>query len=111
MLLRVIKGIHGLHVYANEFWAETLLSFADLHCGVDSNKILSLHSMLNHFEVVVLGTTKPSSDNIGDKAHSKATDPRRAFFSGHVALQKVLEAQLTSQGHEMNRSKDCSTGL
>lgn len=38
---RVAKGLHGLHVYATEYWTECLLSHAASGDGLDQSSSLS----------------------------------------------------------------------
>lgn len=38
--LQVVKGVHGLHVYATEYWAEYLLSRAASSVGLDTTSSL-----------------------------------------------------------------------
>jgi hypothetical protein len=91
--LRVIKGIHGLHVYATEYWTDYLLSEASRHGGISSNTCcfrLARHvaSKLEEFA--------PSNVQQGesDPGHS---DDRLLLLGQHETLRKHVKRSLHSR--------------
>ncbi|KAF2017850.1 hypothetical protein BU24DRAFT_161284 [Aaosphaeria arxii CBS 175.79] len=71
-LLRLIKGVHGLHVYATEYWTEYVLANAALEGGLDgSPKLLdvikTLAETLDSASVTPLPKLKASTDSLDDR--------------------------------------------
>lgn len=90
--LRVIKGLHGFHVYATEYWTEYLLSHARCASGhVETDSLLfilacRLANKLNE-------TIDPmATEEI--KTESNGLDERIALLRQHPILYKHVEGAL-----------------
>jgi hypothetical protein len=92
---RVIKGIHGLHIYATEYWTEYLLSEVTRHGGSSDNCVFRLARQLaNKLESLV-----PSDVQRGDSDPGHFDD--RLFLLGQdETLQKHVKRSLESRTME-----------
>lgn len=89
----MIKGIHGLHVYATEYWTEYLLSEASENGGMNTDTcVASLASGLaNKLEIWA-----PSNIPLGelDPGHS---DKRLLLLRPYGTLQNHVKRSLDSR--------------
>jgi len=93
MAFRVIKGIHGLHVYATEYWTEYLLSEASRHGGISSDTcVFRLARQLAN----KLDTRAPSDILIG-QPDSCELDERLLLLGQHQTLQNHVKRSLGSR--------------
>lgn len=90
--IRVIKGIHSLHMYATEYWTEYLLSEASRHGGIGS-------------DICVFRLARQLSDKLERIAPSSVqrsnpdqfnSDERLSLLKQHQALQEHVEWSLKS---------------
>ncbi|KAK4243691.1 hypothetical protein C7999DRAFT_44542 [Corynascus novoguineensis] len=90
--VRVIKGIHGLHVYATEYWTDYLLSEASRHGGISSDTCVFrlARQLANNLEILA-----PSSVQRGD-SDSGNSDERLVLLGQHKALQEHVKRSLMS---------------
>lgn len=93
MAFRVIKGIHGLHVYATEYWTEYLLSEASRHGGISSDTcVFRLARQLAN----KLDTRAPSDILIGEPDPCEL-DERLLLLGQHQTLQNHVKRSLGSR--------------
>ena len=95
--LRVVKGLHGLHVYATEYWTEYLLSHATSVGGLDKDSRLFVlaHQLANELQKVS-DHSKTNDADIGPTVF----DERLASLRQHTALQKQVEGALRARSLE-----------
>ncbi|KAM0267836.1 hypothetical protein ACHAPA_005433 [Fusarium lateritium] len=93
--LRVAKGLHGLHIYATEFWTEYLLSWAvsEYQRAEDDLAPLlqiacKLAASLNESPTKAI----PNSEHLG-----KMIDKRLEFLDQHPMLQKLVNQALQAR--------------
>ncbi|KAK3940960.1 hypothetical protein QBC46DRAFT_259770 [Diplogelasinospora grovesii] len=92
--LRVVRGIHGLHVYATEYWTEYLLSEAKSETGLNPESPL--------FRLAVDLTSK-LDEKIDPSAAQNSTselnlpDARLALVQQHKVLYKHMERALRAR--------------
>ncbi|KAK3293870.1 uncharacterized protein B0H64DRAFT_398860 [Chaetomium fimeti] len=90
---RVIRGLHGLHTYATEFWTEYLLSEASRHGGISSDiKAFRLAIQLtNKLESMAPCNVQRSDSN------PSSSDERLLLLGQHETLHKHVERSLKSR--------------
>ncbi|UKZ47926.1 hypothetical protein TrVGV298_002161 [Trichoderma virens] len=97
--LRVIKGLHGFHVYATEFWTEYLLSSAKYANGClreDSRQFLLAFQLA---DVLNKATGSILSEEV--KSQPNGLDERLSFLRQHPLLYKHVEGAL--KGRSLKR--------
>lgn len=90
----MVKGLHGFHLYATEYWTEYLLSRAEYVSGLENNSLLfamacKMADKLNamaHLSTIEQ-TEKPSS----------VQDERLAYLQQYPILQKQVSAALDAR--------------
>ena len=87
---RVIKGIHGLHVYATEYWTEYLLLEASRHGGISSDTCAFrlARQLANKLD------TRAPSDVPISKPDPCDLDERLLLLGQHQTLQKYVKRSL-----------------
>jgi hypothetical protein len=93
--LRVAKGLHGLHVYATEFWTEYLLSSAASECLRAEDDSVPLLDIACKLAASLNGTpaiTIPNSWHL-----EKMMDKRLQFLKQHPMLQKLVNQALQAR--------------
>ncbi|KAF3065606.1 hypothetical protein CFAM422_009661 [Trichoderma lentiforme] len=97
--LRVIKGLHGFHVYATEFWTEYLLSSVKF-AGGDPYNTSPLLVLACKLADTLNETSNPA---IGEEAKSppNGLNDRTSFLRQHPILYKHIEAAL--KGRSLKR--------
>lgn len=101
--LRVAKGLHGLHVYATEFWTEYLLSWAASECPRaedDSVPLLDIACKLAASLNVSLATTTPNLQHL-----NKRMDGRLKFLEQYPMLLKLVHEALQARSLESLESR------
>ncbi|KAJ2988131.1 hypothetical protein NUW58_g4137 [Xylaria curta] len=91
--MRVVKGIHGLHVYATEFWTEHLLQYASMNDLNWPERLVELADRLaNKLE-------EHSSSSAEDKPclDEVSMDTRLEFLKERPLLSKHVEASLKAR--------------
>lgn len=88
---RVVKGLHGFHVYATEYWTEYLLSRAVYLSGLEHNSLLfamackmadKLDAIASHSMIEQIETP------------SRVQDERLAYLKHYPTLNKQVRAAL-----------------
>ncbi|KKP04433.1 NACHT domain-containing protein [Trichoderma harzianum] len=97
--LRVIKGLHGFHVYATEFWTEYLLSGVKFARG-DLDKTSPLLILACKL-ADTLNETSNSAINEEAKSPPNGLNDRTSFLRQHPTLYKHVEAAL--KGRSLKR--------
>jgi hypothetical protein len=89
---RVIKGIHGLHVYATEYWVEYLLSKASGHGGIMMDPCIAglANELANKLEFWA-----PSNVPLND-SDPCLSDERLLLLGEHKILQNHVKRSLSS---------------
>ncbi|KAK0763604.1 hypothetical protein N5P37_002982 [Trichoderma harzianum] len=97
--LRVIKGLHGFHVYATEFWTEYLLSSVKFARG-DLDNASPLLVLACKLADTLNETSNPT---ISEEAKSppNGLNDRTSFLRQHPTLYKHVEAAL--KGRSLKR--------
>ncbi|KAL7928885.1 hypothetical protein V8C35DRAFT_221248 [Trichoderma chlorosporum] len=97
--LRIIKGIHGFHVYASEFWTEYLLSSAECGSGnldTDSPLLILACKMANILDEAMSPVFREKLGHQPDEL-----DERMLFLRQHPTLYKHVEWAL--KGRSLKR--------
>ncbi|KAI9768489.1 MAG: hypothetical protein M1840_004899 [Geoglossum simile] len=95
-LIRLIRGVYGLHVYATEFWTEYLLSEAEATGGPDiSSPFLAMAFRLANRLDEAAATTASMECIAADD-----DDKRLLLFQGHEVLYKHIRAALGSRSRK-----------
>ncbi|KAL5382784.1 hypothetical protein DPSP01_006342 [Paraphaeosphaeria sporulosa] len=96
-LLQLVRGVHGLHVYATEFWIEYLLSDAALSNGPDvSSDLFALASRLAH----ELSAGRIESLPKELTAQPSDIDERLQLFQEYHPLYEQMKASLNSRSRK-----------
>ncbi|KAL6790808.1 hypothetical protein J3E68DRAFT_411388 [Trichoderma sp. SZMC 28012] len=96
--LRVIKGLHGFHVYATEFWTEYLLSSVKFARGdLNNTSLLVLACKLAD----TLNETSNPAISEETKSPTNGLNDRTSFLRQHPTLYKHVEAAL--RGRSLKR--------
>jgi hypothetical protein len=91
--LRLVKGVHALHVYSTEYWTEYLLANAATADGLDASPTLTslayrLTKALKAFSDAPLAQFATSSN---------ASDHRLGVLSQHPDIAKQVEKALLAR--------------
>ncbi|KAL5445537.1 hypothetical protein PMIN06_008076 [Paraphaeosphaeria minitans] len=93
-LLQLVRGVHGLHVYATEFWIEYLLSDAALSNGPDvSSDLFALASRLA--QEFSAGRIDPLPKEL--TVQPPDIDERLQLFQQYQILYEQMKASLNSR--------------
>ncbi|KAL7916576.1 chromatin remodelling complex Rsc7/Swp82 subunit domain-containing protein [Trichoderma velutinum] len=96
--LRVIKGLHGFHVYATEFWIEYLLS--SIKCAGEAHKNSPLFFLACKL-ADALDKMSGSTTSQEIKSPPNGLDDRTSLLQQHPILYKHVEAAL--KGRSLKR--------
>jgi hypothetical protein len=90
----VVKGLHGFHVYATEYWTEYLLSHAVSAGGLDTNSSLFVfaYRLADRLEEAVNPIAAKEVDS-----ESRMLDERLTSLRQHAALHKQVEGALKAR--------------
>jgi hypothetical protein len=100
-LLRLIKGVHGFHVYATEYWTEYLLANAAISGGLEgSHKLLDLATRLA--EALDSMTVVPPPKL---KVSSGGIDDRLSLLEQYGTIQKHVEKALLARSQKRLESE------
>jgi hypothetical protein len=90
----VVKGLHGFHVYATEYWTEYLLSHAVSAGGLDTNSSLFIlaYRLADRLEEAVNPTAAKEVDS-----ESRMLDERLTSLRQHAALHKQVKGALKAR--------------
>jgi hypothetical protein len=90
----VVKGLHGFHIYATEYWTEYLLSHAVSAGGLDTNSSLLVltYRLADGLEEAVNPTTAKEVD-----PESRMLDERLTSLRQHAALYKLVDGALKAR--------------
>lgn len=95
--IRLIKGVHGLHIYATEFWTEYLLSEAEATGGPDiSSPLLAMAVQLANRLDEAAATAAPM-ECIGA---ADDNDERLLLFQGYEMLYKHIGAAMKARSRK-----------
>jgi len=95
-LLRLVKGLHGLHVYATEYWTEYLLaSVASRGSLQGSGKLLSLASQFTEALEKMADVALPKW-----QISSGSTDDRLSLLNPYEKIQKQVEHALLARSQK-----------
>lgn len=96
-LLQLVRGVHGLHVYATEFWIEYLLSDAKLSSGLDVfSNLFALASRLA--KDLSTNSLYPLPKEL--TIHPVDIDERLQLFQEHHLLYEQMKAALNSRSRK-----------
>lgn len=100
-LLRLIKGVHGFHVYATEYWTEYLLANAAISGGLEgSHKLLDLATRLA--ESLDSMTIDPPPKL---KVSSGSIDDRLSLLEQYGVIRKHVEKALLARSQKRLESE------
>ncbi|PSN67186.1 hypothetical protein BS50DRAFT_384791 [Corynespora cassiicola Philippines] len=91
--LRLVKGIHGFHVYATEYWAEYLLADAASNSGLDPSSILS--ELAN--QIALLLSQSNSTEGSHYDFSDETPDKRLHYLQNNQVLYKQVQYFLKSR--------------
>lgn len=109
--LRVLRGFHGMHVYASEYWIEYLLYIAASKNGLDTSTRFFIRS---HELSIALNSLHSTEDQEFDR---KALDDRFIHIKIHPEIWNAAgiissqRAGRTTKGDEQNDSLSVVKGL
>ncbi|KAF1954513.1 hypothetical protein CC80DRAFT_517458 [Byssothecium circinans] len=96
-LLRLVKGVHGLHVYATEYWTEYLLANATTGDGLDASS--SLVNMSCRLSEALIETTGSVANPLS------SLDDRLKFLNGYPCLQLAITKALWARSQKRLESE------
>ena len=91
--MRVVKGIHGLHVYATEYWTDYLLQYVSNNPHPGDPKVLELATRLAQKLSDITDIAALSA--LGPKA--QFLDPRLNSLEGNSLIRSHVEASLRAR--------------
>ncbi|EHK42609.1 hypothetical protein TRIATDRAFT_224424, partial [Trichoderma atroviride IMI 206040] len=96
---RVVKGLHGFHIYATEYWTEYLLSRAEYVSGLENNSLLfamacQMADKLNGMAGLLAEEQFQTQSSVQDE---NAQDKRLAYLQQYPILQKQVRAALEAR--------------
>ena len=103
--LRVLKGLHGFHAYASEYWVDYILSIVTSHDTLSQSPLLS--SVVNDLseQLDSLGETSNALDNKDDSIPSenglKLLKGHRGLYASALAALKARSRK--GLGDEMEK--------
>lgn len=101
--LRVVRGLHGLHLYASEYWVEYLLDIAASDDGLKTTTAFFARS--NSLAQII----NSSSSNFNLESNTDEIDSRLANLEEHGELWTAARSA-TSGRAKMTVSPEKSTG-
>jgi hypothetical protein len=95
--LRVVRGIHGFHVYATEYWTDLLLSYAVSADSLDNNPLLFelAHELANKLDQST--DVADINDNNNDEGNAEVVDERLNAIESYPTLHKQVRKALTNR--------------
>lgn len=106
-VLRVAKGLHGIHVYATEFWTEYLLHYASSNNTDTADSSTSLISLACELADEL---ERGDVTNMADESMTQPIDSRMESLQLYPVLQKYVDRALRSRSLESLQSRilgDC----
>jgi hypothetical protein len=92
--LRVLKGLHGFHVYANEYWVDYILSIVTLHDTLRKPPLLSLVANDLSRKLESLDKSYNALDNKEDSIPSEqGLDLLKEYKGLYACAKAALEAR------------------
>lgn len=92
--LRVLKGLHGFHVYATEYWTEYLLSHTMSNGGIDaSSAFFVLACQLAH----KLNEAANPTSLIEIDSEASLSDERLLLLKQHAVLYNLVDKALKAR--------------
>lgn len=92
--LRIVRGLHGFQLYANEFWVETVLHCAEAWDGFTSRELSFLRLRLEELEDGMLDAVGTVSSKNEPQITLETLDPRSVYLSGHGPAERLVQAEL-----------------
>lgn len=92
---RVVKGLHGFHVYATEYWTEYLLSRAKHMDGLETDSLLFTQAC--QMAEVLSATASVMTIEPVAEAPSNILDERLELLQTHPILYKHVKAALEAR--------------
>ncbi|KAL7786982.1 hypothetical protein V8C37DRAFT_286169 [Trichoderma ceciliae] len=92
---RVVKGLHGFHIYATEYWTEYLLSQARGAGGLDTDS--SLFDLACRLADKLNEAVGPTATTRKAETQSNVLDERVALLRQHPILYKHVKAALEAR--------------
>ncbi|KAF2868791.1 hypothetical protein BDV95DRAFT_630472 [Massariosphaeria phaeospora] len=101
-LLRLVKGVHGFHIYATEYWTEYLLNEGATSGGLDPTS--SLCTLATQLTSKLEGTVSSTAlTHIKDNAAT--LDERLKYLHNHEILRRHVECALLSRSRKRLESE------
>ena len=98
-LIDVAKGLHGLQLYANEFWLEHVLAYASLaHDEAETlpaSELLSALTVFGRKQKSIWSETNELVESKSTLQKSPAPDPRVEFFQKHEDIYFTISSLST----------------
>lgn len=96
-LLRVIRGFHGLHIYAFEYWVEYLLTIASSENGLDTatrfyRRSHELANQLAEIQVPTRGSQDESQAAIDNRLRYLENHPEIRMAAGAILAHRAIKA-------------------
>lgn len=100
--LRVLKGIHGFHIYAHENWVDNLLAVASLQGGFERSSRLSnaLTSLSARLEGLSRSRGAPEAGPGSLQSNGRRLDPIRVYPG---LYSTAVAAEADAQGNQKDR--------
>jgi hypothetical protein len=110
--LRVLKGLHGFHVYASEYWVDYILSIVTSHDALSQPDLLS--SVVHDLSKTLDGLGE-SFSALNNKDSSTPLENRLEILKAHKGLYTsaiaTLEARSRKEVGDESREESMSTCL
>lgn len=93
---RLVKGLHGLHVYATEYWTEYLLCIAQSTNGLDptSSVFRAVSELASRLHLVFGHLASQDVEGVGSES---VTDARVMLLQQHSAIYKIVRTALQAR--------------
>ncbi|KAK3497861.1 uncharacterized protein B0T23DRAFT_394061 [Neurospora hispaniola] len=100
-ILRIVKGIHGLHIYSNQFWLDCFLDTVSTARGLVHGSPLhqvaqALANFLRHQPAMLTSSTSENSEN------TAGADSRLQYLKEHNVIYEMARREL---GERVARAK------
>ncbi|ESA44365.1 hypothetical protein GE21DRAFT_2385 [Neurospora crassa] len=104
-ILRIVKGIHGLHIYSNQFWLECFLDTVSTSRGLVHGSPLHQVAQALANSLRLQPSTRTSSTS-GNAESTASEDNRLQYLKEHDAIYEMARREL---GERVARAKSQMT--
>lgn len=113
--IRVSKGLHGIHLYAHEYWLDHLLSYIQASRGFKAENSNILHGHLDCLVAAQQQYRTPVADAIGFTPSSNNTslefDKRLAGLADRPGIFRMASELLMFRDCQLKKQLDADVGM